>query len=215
MLQSRREEVDDQVIEYIEASSRAQQEREEKERQAERALIEAAEAAKRERLEREAERLRARPSAESCGRGGDPARATHALCGHRRDGVGSHGRRRRIRRVQRQQSRRKLQAQTRRGRPRRRRLRRATRRSATSLFRFRFFRSKPRRAATPRPRSCWRWRRCPKSGLRPRGHISLKRRPHFQGSVGAPPNSGLPTRRRSDTCSVQSDRRSHRHCVLR
>ena len=57
LLQSRREEVDDQVIEYIEASSRAQKEREEKDRQAERALIEAAEAARRERLEREAERL--------------------------------------------------------------------------------------------------------------------------------------------------------------
>ena len=57
LLLSRREEVDDQVIEYIEASSRAEKEREEKERQAERALIEAAEAAKRERLEREAERL--------------------------------------------------------------------------------------------------------------------------------------------------------------
>jgi WD40 repeat protein/class 3 adenylate cyclase len=56
LLLSRREEVDDQVIEYIEASSRAQNEREEKDRQAERALIEAAEAAKRERLEREAER---------------------------------------------------------------------------------------------------------------------------------------------------------------
>ncbi|MDX8521516.1 nSTAND1 domain-containing NTPase [Mesorhizobium dulcispinae] len=56
LLQSRREEVDDQVIEYIEASSRAQKEREEKDRQAERALIEAAEAARRERLEREAER---------------------------------------------------------------------------------------------------------------------------------------------------------------
>ena len=57
LLQSRREEVDDQIVEYIEASSRAQKEREEKDRQAERALIEAAEAAKRERLEREADRL--------------------------------------------------------------------------------------------------------------------------------------------------------------
>jgi WD40 repeat protein/class 3 adenylate cyclase len=57
LLLSRREEVDDQVIEYIEASSRAQQKKEEKDRQAERALIEAAEAAKRERLEREADRL--------------------------------------------------------------------------------------------------------------------------------------------------------------
>ena len=57
LLQSRREEVDDQIVEYIDASSRAQKEREEKDRQAERALIEAAEAAKRERLEREAERL--------------------------------------------------------------------------------------------------------------------------------------------------------------
>ena len=42
LLQSRREEVNDRVIEYIEASSRAQKEREEKDRQAERALIEAA-----------------------------------------------------------------------------------------------------------------------------------------------------------------------------
>ena len=56
LLLSRREEVDDEVVEYIEASLRAQKEREEKDRQAERALIEAAEAAKRERLEREAER---------------------------------------------------------------------------------------------------------------------------------------------------------------
>ena len=45
LLQSTREEVDDHVIEYIDASSRAQNEREEKDRQAERALIEAAEAA--------------------------------------------------------------------------------------------------------------------------------------------------------------------------
>ncbi|WP_292430722.1 AAA family ATPase [Mesorhizobium sp.] len=57
LLLSRREEVDDQVVEYIEASSRAQKEREEKDRQAERALIEAAEVARRERLEREADRL--------------------------------------------------------------------------------------------------------------------------------------------------------------
>ena len=56
LLLSRREEVDDQIVEYIEASLRAQAEREEKDRQAERALIEASEAAKRERLEREAER---------------------------------------------------------------------------------------------------------------------------------------------------------------
>lgn len=46
-LLSRREEIDDQVIEFIEASSRAQQTRVEENRQAERALIEAAEAAKR------------------------------------------------------------------------------------------------------------------------------------------------------------------------
>ena len=57
LLLSRREEVDDQIVEYIDASLRAQAEREEKDRQAERALIEASEAAKRERLEREAERL--------------------------------------------------------------------------------------------------------------------------------------------------------------
>ena len=56
LLLSRREEVDDQIVEYIDASLRAQAEREEKDRQAERALIEASEAAKRERLEREAER---------------------------------------------------------------------------------------------------------------------------------------------------------------
>ena len=57
LLVSRREEIDDRVVEYIEASSGAQSEREEKDRQAERALIEAAEATKRERLEREAEHL--------------------------------------------------------------------------------------------------------------------------------------------------------------
>lgn len=57
LLLSRREEVDDQTVDYIEASSRAQKEREEKDRQAERALVEAADAARRERLEREAERL--------------------------------------------------------------------------------------------------------------------------------------------------------------
>ena len=56
LLLSRREEVDDDVLEYIEASLRAHQQREEKDRQAELALIEAAEEAKRERLEREAER---------------------------------------------------------------------------------------------------------------------------------------------------------------
>jgi WD40 repeat protein/class 3 adenylate cyclase len=56
LLLSRRDEVDDLVIGYIEASSQAQQQRIERDRQAERTLIEAAEAAKRERLEREAER---------------------------------------------------------------------------------------------------------------------------------------------------------------
>ncbi|CAN7551187.1 hypothetical protein LJR234_004084 [Mesorhizobium amorphae] len=58
LLLSRREEVDDEVVEYIEASSLAEKERKDAERQAERALIEAAEAAKRERLERQAERAR-------------------------------------------------------------------------------------------------------------------------------------------------------------
>lgn len=56
LLLSRREEVDDDVLEYIEASVRAHQQKEEKDRHAELALIEAAEQAKRERLEREAER---------------------------------------------------------------------------------------------------------------------------------------------------------------
>ena len=45
LLQSRREEVDDGLIEYIEASSRAQAQKEERDTQAERALIEAAKAA--------------------------------------------------------------------------------------------------------------------------------------------------------------------------
>jgi WD40 repeat protein/class 3 adenylate cyclase len=57
LLRSRREEVDDQIINYVNASAAAQREREESDRQAERRLIEAAEAAKRERLERQAERL--------------------------------------------------------------------------------------------------------------------------------------------------------------
>ncbi len=43
LLQSRREEVDDGLIEYIEASSRAQAAREERDRQAERALVDSAE----------------------------------------------------------------------------------------------------------------------------------------------------------------------------
>ena len=57
LLLSRRAEVDGQVIDYIEASSRAQKEEGGAGVQAERALIEAAEAAKRQRLEREADRL--------------------------------------------------------------------------------------------------------------------------------------------------------------
>jgi hypothetical protein len=56
LLQARREEVDGQIAQYIEASSLAEKARQVKDRQAERDLIEAAEAAKRERLEREAER---------------------------------------------------------------------------------------------------------------------------------------------------------------
>ncbi|RWD30268.1 winged helix-turn-helix domain-containing protein [Mesorhizobium sp.] len=56
LMLSRREEVDDAVLEYIEASLRAHRQKEEKDRHAELALIEAAEEAKRERLEREAER---------------------------------------------------------------------------------------------------------------------------------------------------------------
>ena len=84
LLQSRREEVDDQIIDYIEASSRAQSGREERERQAERALIEAAEAAS-------ANGWSARPNVlamrarswRSCGRGG-PARARTAMR-HRRE----------------------------------------------------------------------------------------------------------------------------------
>ncbi|MBE1706491.1 MULTISPECIES: winged helix-turn-helix domain-containing protein [Mesorhizobium] len=56
LMLSRREEVDDAVLEYIEESLRAHRQKEEKDRHAELALIEAAEEAKRERLEREAER---------------------------------------------------------------------------------------------------------------------------------------------------------------
>ncbi|BAV50867.1 (Myosin heavy-chain) kinase., Histone acetyltransferase [Mesorhizobium loti] len=56
LMLSRREEVDDYVLEYIEESLRAYRQKEEKDRHAELALIAAAEEAKRERLEREAER---------------------------------------------------------------------------------------------------------------------------------------------------------------
>ncbi len=56
LLQSRRDDVDEHIIEYITSSLRAEAERQEKDRQSERALIEAAEATKRERLERAAER---------------------------------------------------------------------------------------------------------------------------------------------------------------
>ncbi|MGL4967707.1 MAG: AAA family ATPase [Inquilinus sp.] len=58
MLLSRRDEVEDQVVVYVETSLMAQQSRLERERQTERAHIEAEEAAKRERLEGEAERRR-------------------------------------------------------------------------------------------------------------------------------------------------------------
>ncbi|WP_146770303.1 winged helix-turn-helix domain-containing protein [Mesorhizobium hawassense] len=56
LMLSRREEVDDAVLEYIEESLHAHRQKEEKDRHAELALIAAAEEAKRERLEREAER---------------------------------------------------------------------------------------------------------------------------------------------------------------
>jgi WD40 repeat protein len=56
LLMSRREDVDDQIARYVEASSLAQQAAAERERQADRGRIEAEEATKRERLEREAER---------------------------------------------------------------------------------------------------------------------------------------------------------------
>jgi hypothetical protein len=56
LLLSRQGEIDNQILEYIKASSFAQQEREERDRQAERMRIDAQEAAKRERLERVAER---------------------------------------------------------------------------------------------------------------------------------------------------------------
>ncbi|RWF97979.1 MAG: hypothetical protein EOQ54_32360, partial [Mesorhizobium sp.] len=56
LMLSRREEVDDAVLEYIEESLRSHRQKEEKDRQAELALVAAAEEAKRERLEREAER---------------------------------------------------------------------------------------------------------------------------------------------------------------
>jgi WD40 repeat protein/class 3 adenylate cyclase len=56
LLQSRREEIDDQVTAYVDASVLAQQARLDAERQAERARIETEEAAKRERLEHEAAR---------------------------------------------------------------------------------------------------------------------------------------------------------------
>jgi len=59
MLLSRRDEVEQHVIAFVEASSMAQRTRLEQERQAERARIEAQEAVKRERLEGEAEHRRA------------------------------------------------------------------------------------------------------------------------------------------------------------
>ncbi|TIO40269.1 MAG: hypothetical protein E5X98_27770, partial [Mesorhizobium sp.] len=61
LMLSRREEIDDYVLEYIEESLRAHRQKEEKDRHAALALIEAAEEAKHERLEREAERGRRSP----------------------------------------------------------------------------------------------------------------------------------------------------------
>ncbi|WJI38725.1 winged helix-turn-helix domain-containing protein [Mesorhizobium opportunistum] len=56
LMLTRRQEVDDAVLEYIEESLRAHRQKEEKDRHAELALVAAAEEAKRERLEREADR---------------------------------------------------------------------------------------------------------------------------------------------------------------
>ena len=174
LLQSRREEVDDQVIEYIEASSRAQKEREEKDRQAERALIEAAEAAKRERLEREAERLEREAERRSLA-----AAAASRLARRTRyaaivatvlalmAGAGAFFGFRGQQEATRQAELAEQSADKARSAEKEALSRRATRRSATSLFRFRFFRSKPQRAAIRRPRSCWRWRRCRRAESEP------------------------------------------------
>jgi WD40 repeat protein/class 3 adenylate cyclase len=56
LILSRREDVDHQIVQYVEASSSAQRAAAEKEREADRRRIEAEEAAKREHAEREAER---------------------------------------------------------------------------------------------------------------------------------------------------------------
>ena len=101
LLLSRREEVDDQIVEYIDASLRAQAEREEKDRQAERALIEASEAATRT-LEREAERLEREAERRNLA-----AKAASRLARRTRYaaivaiGAGSFGWCRRVRRIQR------------------------------------------------------------------------------------------------------------------
>jgi type II secretory pathway pseudopilin PulG len=63
LLLTRREEVDEKTIGYIEASISAQRQREEAEREAERQRLEAEEAAKRERLELEADAAREREAA--------------------------------------------------------------------------------------------------------------------------------------------------------
>ena len=194
LLLSRREEVDDDVIEYIEASSRAQQQREEKDRQAERALIEAAEEAKRERLEREAERR----SLAGCR--GKPACPTYAQCGDCGDGARLSWR---------------AQAHSSPSGRSRKRGGNATRRCATSLFRSRFFRSSPRRQATPRLRSFWRSKHCPRKTRSERpylfeaeaalykallAHHQIKIFRHGAGVADA---------------AFNRERRSHRHCILR
>ena len=154
---SRREEVDDDVLEYIEASLRAHQQKEEKDRHAELALIEAAEEAKRERLERGAERRNLAAAAANRLARRTRYAAIVATVLALMAGAGA------LVAFRAQQEAKVEQRGN------------ATRRCATSLFRSRFFRSSPRRQATPRLQSSWRSKHCPRK-TRPSGHISLKRR---------------------------------------
>ena len=190
LLQSRREEVDDQIIDYIEASSRAAERKEqERDRQAERALIEAAEAARRNawnvRLNVWSVRLNVwsvKPNTAVL----RPRRRANSradrLCGDRCDALAlTAGRARFSDSKDNKQQRGTLGAKRVRDKARSAEKEAVEARDQAlrnQSFRFRFFRSKPRRAAILRPRSCWRWRRFRRADLAPRGHIFLMPRPH-------------------------------------
>ena len=158
---------------------------------------------------------------QSSGRSGEPARATHALCGHRRDGAGSFGWCWRVRRVQGAEG----------SKP-------ASRASADERGQGKVGRAAGAFGTRPGPaqpvafafssfaanHSEWRYRCRGLAGARSAAdwHILLQPSIHrgsgdcaLQGFVGPLPNQGLPPPCRRFTRNFQSERRPHCHLILR